>query len=438
MRAAQGPSVRRFRLATIAALFDLEEGHLFTSFKLAKELRARGHDVRYLGLASSAPLVRRQGFELTPVFERLLGGFSRSAQAMAQVTSSQWFADLVCGEALDGVMGCVKPDLVWMLSLYYPEALVVHCRYRVPVVLWTPFCRPAALTRAALVQDLVYARLMNLHAADLQAALQVVTAAGYRFGSFKDVASLVLRMPELVAMPRALELPEMPDDPNLFYVGTGMDLVRCDEPFPWGEIAAGRYLVYCSLGSQCDLEPEVARRFFRAVLGAAAAHPEWQIILSVGRGFDPAELLPAPENVHVSRWVPQLDVLRRADLVVTHGGSGTVKESILLGVPMVVLPLMRDQFDMAQRVLYHRLGVAGKLAEITAEALGRLIGEAAADASLKPRVAAMRQRIEKEDRSSLGVDVVEAALAGASPVASEGVRNPPRAAAGGAVLRETQ
>jgi UDP:flavonoid glycosyltransferase YjiC (YdhE family) len=108
--------------------------------------------------------------------------------------------------------------------------------------------------------------------------------------------------------------------------------------------------------------------------------------------------------------VPQLDVLRRADLIVTHGGAGTVKESILLGVPMVVLPLMRDQFEMAQRVVHHQLGIAGNLAEITPERLGSLIGAAAADGALKRRVITMQQLFRESDRSSVGVDVVETAL----------------------------
>jgi MGT family glycosyltransferase len=365
--------------------------------------------------------VREQGFALVPILERLLGGVGRSSQALPLAASCEWFGELMRGEALDGVMSRLQPDLLLMLSLYCPEALAVQVRYRVPVVLWTPFCRPAEKSRAEVAEILVSARLMSLKSSDLETTLRAANAAGYRFGSFRELAALVLRMPELVALPRAMELPEMADDPNVFYVGTGIDPDRCEAPFPWSEVAGGRYLIYCSLGSQCELEPEAAGRFFRAALGAAAAHPEWQLILSVGRGFDPAELSPAPANVHLSRWVPQLDVLRRADLLVTHGGTGTVKESILLGVPMVVLPLMRDQFEMARRVVHHRLGIAGSLAEITAETLGSLIGEAAADGSLRERVATMRRLCREADRSSVGVDVVEAALAGAFPVAPASV-----------------
>jgi len=396
--------------ATVALFCDFEEGHLLISCKLAKELRERGHRVVYLAPASAEPTVRRQGFELVPIFQQLLDGVERSSQVQ-KAASAQWFGQLVRGEALDEVMASLRPDLVLMLSIYYPEALAVQLRYRVPIVLWAPFCRPSQMTRAALVESWISNRLMDLKASDLEATMKAVTAAGYRFGSFRDLAALVLKMPELVVMPRAIELPEV-HDANTFYVGTGIDPVRVEEPFPWSEIAGGRYLIYASMGSQGEIVPDDTRRFFQAVLGVAAAHPEWQILLSVGRAFDPAELAPLPANLHASRWMPQLDVLRHVDLMVTHGGAGTVKEAILLGVPLVVLPLMRDQFEMAKRIVHHRLGVAGKLAEVTAETLGGLIGEAAGDGELKGRVATMQQLFRAEDESSLAVDIVEAVLGG--------------------------
>ncbi|HEX3527078.1 MAG TPA: nucleotide disphospho-sugar-binding domain-containing protein, partial [Thermoanaerobaculia bacterium] len=325
------------------------------------------------------------------------------------------FGQLIRGEALDRVIHEVKPDLILMLSLYYAEALAVQIRYRLPIVLWATFCRHSELTRADLAEGWVSSRLMSLKSSDLDATLQAVSAAGYRFSSLKELARLVLRMPELVALPRAIELPDVPEDPGIFYAGTGIDPNRRDDPFGWNEIAGDRYLVYCSLGSQPELERDVAVRFFRAVLGVAASHPDWQLILSVGKGFDPAAFAPVPANVLLRQWVPQLEILQRASLMVTHGGPGTVKECILAGVPMVVVPLMRDQFEMTKRVVHHRLGVTGSLAEITAETLGSLIEEVAADRAMAERIFAMRQLFLEEDRSNVGVDVIEAVLAGVPP-----------------------
>jgi MGT family glycosyltransferase len=400
-------------MATIAVLVDFEEGHFLSSVKLAKGLRGRGHRVVYLGPEAIAPMVERQGFELLPVFGQLLSGVSRSADV--REPTAAWLGQLVSGEALDELLGRLRPDLMIVLSLFYPEALAVSCRYGLPIVLWTPFCRKAEVPRLTLVEDWVSNRLMSLRSSDLDAYLQMVAAAGHRFSSFKDMAQIILRMPELIAMPRAFELPEMLDEPNTHFCGTGIDLERSDEAFPWHELPAlaarpDLPVVFCSLGSQADLEPAAAQRFFQTVAATAAANPSWQLILAVGRAFDPGTLGPLPANLHAGRWVPQLDVLRRARLMVTHAGAGTVKECILLGVPMVVLPLMRDQFDAARRVVHHRLGISGSLAELTPERLTAMIGEVVADEAMRQRVAAMQQLFLAADRAMTEVDVVEAAL----------------------------
>ncbi len=410
-------------MATIAILLDFEEGHLLSCVKLAKDLRRRGHRVVYLGPAAIAPMVEAQGFELVPVLGQLLGGFSRSAEIGD--TGGEWLGQLVRGEALDALIERLRPEAMIVLSLFCAEALAISCRYGLPVVLWSPFCRRAETPRAVLVEDWLSKRLLALRSSDLDAYLQMVAAAGHRFSSFQGLAQIILGLPELMTMPRALELPELVDDPNLHYTGTGIDLERSDAAFPWHELPAleerpGTPLVFCSLGSQADLEPATARRFFQAVTATAAAHPEWQLILSIGKGFDPAALGALPPNLHAARWVPQLDVLRRARLMVTHAGAGTVKECILLGVPMVALPLMRDQFEMARRIVHHRLGVSGQLAEITAERLGAMIAEVAGDAAMRERVAAMQQLVLAADRATTAVDVIETALAGAPARAGAG------------------
>lgn len=50
-----------------------------------------------------------------------------------------------------------------------------------------------------------------------------------------------------------------------------------------------------------------------------------------------------PTNVHVERFVPQADVLSRVDLIVHHGGTGTVLAALEAGLPQVILPQGADQ-----------------------------------------------------------------------------------------------
>jgi len=74
------------------------------------------------------------------------------------------------------------------------------------------------------------------------------------------------------------------------------------------------------------------------------------VLVTTGRGFDPARLRDVPGNVHVEAWVDQADVLPEAALVVCHGGSGTTFGALAAGLPVVVIPAFADQFANGQKV----------------------------------------------------------------------------------------
>jgi UDP:flavonoid glycosyltransferase YjiC (YdhE family) len=68
--------------------------------------------------------------------------------------------------------------------------------------------------------------------------------------------------------------------------------------------------------------------------------------------------LDFPANLVVCERVPQLSLLRNTHVFITHGGLGSVKEAIMAGVPMLVLPESHDQPYNAMRIRYHGLGEA--------------------------------------------------------------------------------
>jgi MGT family glycosyltransferase len=134
------------------------------------------------------------------------------------------------------------------------------------------------------------------------------------------------------------------------------------------------------------------------------------MILALGKGFAVDDFAPWPANVHVCNWAPQLTVLKRADLMITHGGNATVKECIWMGVPMVALPLMRDQFDGAERLVQHGLGVSADIATVDAPALGRLVREVLDGPAFRERIAWMLAEFQRSNRTGLAAEVVERAL----------------------------
>jgi MGT family glycosyltransferase len=76
-------------------------------------------------------------------------------------------------------------------------------------------------------------------------------------------------------------------------------------------------------------------------------------LVTTGRAVDPRDV-PAPGNVRVVRAAPHRAVLAEAAVAVTHMGHGSALKSLAAGVPLVCIPMGRDQKDNTVRVL--RLG----------------------------------------------------------------------------------
>ena len=96
-------------------------------------------------------------------------------------------------------------------------------------------------------------------------------------------------------------------------------------------------------------------RLARAALTALSNQPV-RVLMTLGASHSRDELLPLPRNVRVEHYVSHAEVLKRACLLVSHAGHGVVLKALYYGVPMVLVPLGRDQPGVAARA--EALGVA--------------------------------------------------------------------------------
>ena len=103
-------------------------------------------------------------------------------------------------------------------------------------------------------------------------------------------------------------------------------------------------VVYATMGTAFNRVPGV----LEAILGGLRDEPV-ALILTVGRDRDPADFGPQPPHVRVERYVPQSLLFPSCDVVITHGGSGTVMTALGHGLPMVAIPVSADQPDNARR-----------------------------------------------------------------------------------------
>ncbi|MER5863392.1 glycosyltransferase [Kitasatospora sp. NPDC002040] len=117
------------------------------------------------------------------------------------------------------------------------------------------------------------------------------------------------------------------------------------------------------------------------------------VVVTVGERVDPADLGPLPDHVRVEKFVPQELLLPQCDLVVSHGGSGTLMGALAHGLPSVLFPLGADQPYNAQRCM--ELGTARVLDPITvtSEEVRMTVSAVLADADYRRASERIREEI---------------------------------------------
>lgn len=215
---------------------------------------------------------------------------------------------------------------------------------------WSPARGPAGRLR-----DAVAPRLAQAVTALLRPRLNAVLAdAG--LPPVRHAFELLDRCAEvLVLTSPSFDLPAPHLPPNVRYVGP-----QLDDP-AWAATPADDWrpegpgpLVLVGTSS-------VHQRGTADLLGrvtAALGQLQVRAVVTTGRALDPAGVPPAP-GVRVVRAAPHAAVLAEADAVVTHAGHGTTIKSLAAGVPLVCVPLGRDQRDNTVRV--RRLGAGVRL-----------------------------------------------------------------------------
>jgi UDP:flavonoid glycosyltransferase YjiC (YdhE family) len=135
------------------------------------------------------------------------------------------------------------------------------------------------------------------------------------------------------------------------YCGPILDDPAWCEPWrgPWSPDDP-RPLVLVAFSSTYQKQAAPLRRIVDALSGLPV-----RAVVTLGPALDPAEV-PGSENVVVVRSAPHGPLLREASVLLTHCGHGTTMRGLVAGVPLVCLPMGRDQNDTAARVVERGAG----------------------------------------------------------------------------------
>ena len=166
---------------------------------------------------------------------------------------------------------------------------------------------------------------------------------------------------------------------------------RAEEPFSFGE--SGNPMVYISFGTLMHAD----KRFWKKLIAAFSGR-RVEVICAVGSEKLVRSLGDLPQNVRVYARVPQLTVLRRASLFVTHGGMNSVNEALYYGVPMIVIPFGLDQPLVGRELARRKLGRVIAPRELTAARLWRT----AKDLRRDPEAREARIEMQRKAQASGG------------------------------------
>ncbi|CAN5414183.1 glycosyltransferase [soil metagenome] len=214
-------------------------------------------------------------------------------------------------------------------------------------------------------------------------------------GDVGDLTSTPGR-PTIYVYPEALHDPARPLPDGAVFVGA---LVRHEElgdvELPTGDGPR----VTVALGSFLSAREDVL-----AVAVEAARNGGWRLSLAYGSS-DPSRLGRAPDGSLIRRHLPQVALLEHTDVLVHHGGNGSLTEAVAAGVPMLVLPFSTDQFAAAAAVERSGLGVVLAPNTVTASALAAAF-DAALGSDAPDRARATAASVASEGGASVAVEAI--------------------------------
>ncbi len=321
-----------------------ERGHLNPLLPTLRRLVDAGHDVTIAAVADVADVVKAAGIKArTKVLSSpgLPDRVTRGAEFAERLRDPAWLSLWIEALLIDGVPALV-PAAAAALQAEQPDVVVIDPMFYAAIIA----CEKARVPWAALSSSLNPVTPSSWNT-ELVTTLQRVSERRRRLFTDRGLAPPIFRVADAISpwLTICFSSPsyvgDVGDDVHL--VGAPFDAAdfkqRGDEvDFDWSLLSdSGR--LYVSFGSQAFHQPAL----FAAVFAAAEARG-LQVIASVGDLVDDAAFVAsAPKDAVLARYTPQLEVLFRVDVVVSHGGANSVVEALWFGKPLLVLPLCNDQ-----------------------------------------------------------------------------------------------
>ena len=403
-------------------------GHLNPMTALARKLQSRGHDVVFISLADVAPFVEAAGLPFVPCSEEAYpaGSLGKLVRRLSELSGEEALHFTV-NAMMKGYTASLFESLPDTLSEAAVDALVLD-QYQpyaelIPMHLGMPFVQVSnalhvdytGRTPICFV-DWPYQTGVDATARNMEGVrrarmlLEPVTAEAQAYArkvglsvDWNNPHSTLSPLAWVTQCPREFDFGPAPDFPQFHYAGPFHDgRGRMDFDFPWQRLTS-QPIVYASMGTLQNGLVDI----FRSITQAAVGLKQLQFVLAVGGQLDPKQLGAIPANVMVVSYAPQIEVLKRSSLCITHAGLNTVLESLASGVPMLALPITNDQPGVAARIAEKKVGVVLSPDHASPQNFVAAINQVLGDSTFRDNVQRMQEAIHRIDGLSIAAGILE-------------------------------
>ena len=409
-------------------------GHLNTMTTLGHELKQRGHRATLVGLLDAQPNALAAGLEFRAIgeeefpsgsiaeFSAELGEISGLAALRFTIDVFVKFTSTLLQEApkvlkdigaealiIDqiSVGGSTVAELMELPFITICSAVMMNKDPNIP-----PFFAGWSYSPA------LWARLRNQFGHKLQEWLiRSLTKLDSEFrqqhglSPYRNPDKSYSQLAQICQQPAEFEYPRPLLPPCFHFTGAITNPVsRESTPFPYEKLT-GQPLIYASLGTVQNRLTGV----FQAI-AEACQDLDAQLVIALGSGITPESMPDLPGSPLVVGFAPQLELLQRAALTITHAGMNTALESLGAGVPMVAIPIANDQHGVAKRIVWTGAGEEVSLKSLNVPKLRSVVIRVLTEGSYRTNALRLKQAIKQAGGVKRAADIVEQVVATGKPV----------------------
>ncbi|QEF98973.1 MurG-like transferase [Stieleria maiorica] len=405
-------------------------GHINPSITLASELARRGHEVTFYTLVNGVEKIEAAGFPVRPYGTDELGAeaISESYRKLGNLSGLNavrftvellkrritvglrdlplfFEQDQIDGLVIDQVVpaGAVVARAEQIPYVTLSNALPLNLDAIVPPVFSNLGPARGPIDRIAI------AMLNGLQNWLAKPLLAIANRYQHQKGlpRYKTMSEMGSDLAQVVQIPEPFDFPRSQLEPSFHYTGP---FHSCDSrpsvEFPWERLSGDVPLIYASMGT---LQNQI-RHVFETIAEACRDLPV-QLVISLGGGDNADEFAALPGNPIVVGYAPQLELLQKASVCITHAGLNTALESIAHGVPMLAIPITNDQPGVGARIRHHGLGHVIGLKQVTAGRIRKSLQTLLQDPLFTENAKTFQRTIASTDGVGRAARLIENALA---------------------------